>query len=132
MNTPIEVLEMSFPVRVEEYAILPDSGGAGRWRGGCGARRAWRILDHESRAAICCERTVSAPFGLAGGGAGPPASLPVELPDGASRRIGRTSCRERVCQYVYVSVVVGSLQHKITRITIYQATKQLVITLHCI
>src|SRR3546814_9639873 len=77
---------MSFPVRVEEYAIRPDSGGAGRWRGGCGARRAWRILDHESRAAICCERTVSAPFGLAGGGAGSPARLTVELPDGASRK----------------------------------------------
>ena len=44
MNTPIEVLEMSFPVRVEEYSILPDSGGAGRWRGGCGASELDRIV----------------------------------------------------------------------------------------
>ena len=29
MNTPIEILEMSFPLRVEEYALVPDSGGAG-------------------------------------------------------------------------------------------------------
>ncbi len=29
-NTPIEILEMSFPLRVEEYALIPDSGGAGR------------------------------------------------------------------------------------------------------
>jgi len=86
MNTPIEVLEMSFPVRVEEYSILPDSGGAGRWRGGCGVRRVWRVLDHDSRAAICCERTVSAPFGLVGGSAGSPARLTVEHPDGSSRR----------------------------------------------
>ncbi|MFN4087820.1 MAG: hydantoinase B/oxoprolinase family protein [Alphaproteobacteria bacterium] len=86
MNTPIEVLEMSFPVRVEEYSILPDSGGAGRWRGGCGVRRVWRVLDHDSRAAICCERTVSAPFGLAGGKAGSPARLTVEEPDGTRRK----------------------------------------------
>ena len=38
MNTPIEILEMSFPVRVERYEIVPDTGGAGRWRGGCGVR----------------------------------------------------------------------------------------------
>jgi N-methylhydantoinase B len=37
MNTPIEILEMSFPLRIEEYALVPDSGGAGCWRGGCGA-----------------------------------------------------------------------------------------------
>ena len=43
MNTPIEVLEMAFPLRVEQYAIDPDSGGAGRYRGGCGARRVWRL-----------------------------------------------------------------------------------------
>ncbi len=43
MNTPIEILEMSFPVRVERYAILPDSGGVGKYRGGCGVERVWRI-----------------------------------------------------------------------------------------
>src|SRR6516164_9678049 len=45
MNTPVEVLEMAFPVRVERYEINPDSGGAGRFRGGCGARRVWRMLE---------------------------------------------------------------------------------------
>ena len=67
MNTPIEILEMSFPVRVERYAILPDSGGAGRWRGGCGVERVWRILGGPSQVSLCCERTKSPPFGLAGG-----------------------------------------------------------------
>ena len=38
MNTPVEVMEMAFPVRVERYEVNPDSGGAGRYRGGCGAR----------------------------------------------------------------------------------------------
>ena len=67
MNTPIEMLEMSFPLRVEEYALIPDSGGAGTWRGGLGARRVWRVLGHEARAAVCCERSLTPPFGLAGG-----------------------------------------------------------------
>jgi N-methylhydantoinase B len=85
MNTPIEVLEMSFPVRIECYEIIADSGGAGRWRGGLGARRAWRILGNPSHAAVCCERTKSPPFGLAGGQAGSPMRITLELPGGANR-----------------------------------------------
>ncbi len=67
MNTPIEILEMSFPLRVEEYSLVPDSGGAGAWRGGLGVRRVWRVLERDAHAAVCCERTVTPPFGLAGG-----------------------------------------------------------------
>jgi N-methylhydantoinase B len=85
MNTPIEVLEMSFPVRVEEYSVLPDSGGAGRYRGGCGARRVWRVLGNTARGAVCCERSKSPPFGLAGGQAGAPTRIRLEDPDGGIR-----------------------------------------------
>ena len=53
MNTPIEVLEMAFPVRIERYEINPDSGGAGRYRGGCGARRVWRCCRARTRQARC-------------------------------------------------------------------------------
>ena len=87
MNTPIEILEMSFPVRVERYAIVPDSGGPGRWRGGCGVERVWRILGGGSQASVCLERTRSAPFGLAGGGAGAPGRIAVVGPDGAEREL---------------------------------------------
>jgi N-methylhydantoinase B len=87
MNTPIEVLEMSFPVRVEYYEIIADSGGAGKYRGGCAARRAWRILGNDAQAAVCCERTKSPPFGLAGGKAGTPMRIRLETPDGASREL---------------------------------------------
>jgi N-methylhydantoinase B len=86
-NTPIEMIEMSFPVRVEEYTLLPDTGGAGTWRGGLGVRRVWRVLEQDSHAAVCCERTVTPPFGLAGGLTGAPARLMLELPDGSSRRL---------------------------------------------
>jgi N-methylhydantoinase B len=82
MNTPIEILEMSFPLRVEEYALIPDSGGAGTWRGGLGARRIWRVLGHKAHAAVCCERRLTPPFGLAGGRSGGPMRLWLEMPDG--------------------------------------------------
>jgi N-methylhydantoinase B len=85
MNTPVEMLEMSFPLRVEEYSLIPDSGGAGTWRGGLGARRVWRVLGHEARAAVCCERSLTPPFGLAGGCPGGPMRLWLELPDGSRR-----------------------------------------------
>ena len=85
MNTPIEVLEMSFPLRVEEYSVIPDSGGAGTYRGGLAARRVWRILGAQAHAATCCERTITAPFGLNGGQDGAPARLTMELPDGSVR-----------------------------------------------
>jgi len=85
MNTPIEILEMSFPLRVEEYALIPDSGGAGTWRGGLGARRIWRVLGHKAHAAVCCERRLTPPFGLAGGRSGGPMRLWLEMPDGGKR-----------------------------------------------
>jgi N-methylhydantoinase B len=87
MNTPIEMLEISFPLRVEEYALIPDSGGAGTWRGGLAARRSWRVLGHDSQCATCCERSVTAPPGLAGGQDGSPARIRLETPDGVSRAV---------------------------------------------
>ena len=82
MNTPIEQLEMRFPVLVERYEIIPDSGGAGEHRGGCGLRRAWRVLGHTATATVCCERTKSPPFGLFGGRSGSPTSVHLVDPDG--------------------------------------------------
>jgi N-methylhydantoinase B len=79
-NTPIEILEMSFPLRVEEYSLVPDSGGAGTYRGGLGVRRVWRVLENQAHAAVCCERTVTPPFGLAGGLPGAPARLELHPP----------------------------------------------------
>ena len=87
MNTPIEILEMSFPVRIERYEIVPDSGGAGRHRGGCGVERVWRILGNPSQVSVCLERTRSAPFGLAGGGAGGVGRITLIGPDGAEREL---------------------------------------------
>ena len=87
MNTPIEILEMSFPVRVERYELVGDSGGAGRYRGGLGAERVWRVLGLPARASVCLERSKSAPFGLAGGAAGGVGRVAVTTSDGAEREL---------------------------------------------
>jgi N-methylhydantoinase B len=86
MNTPIEVIEMAFPLRLERYEIEPDTGGAGRFRGGCASRRTWRLLeDAEAVGSLCMERMTSPPFGLQGGQAGSPATVILNTPDGKSR-----------------------------------------------
>ncbi|MDP6343788.1 MAG: hydantoinase B/oxoprolinase family protein, partial [Alphaproteobacteria bacterium] len=87
MNTPIEILEMSFPTRIETYELLPDSGGAGKYRGGLGARRIWRILGEQSHASVCCERSKSPPFGLFGGQAGTPTRIYMLGPDGTRHEL---------------------------------------------
>lgn len=86
MNTPIEVIEMAFPLRLERYEIEPDTGGAGRFRGGCASRRTWRLLeDAEAVGSLCMERMTSPPFGLQGGQAGSPATVILNTHDGKSR-----------------------------------------------
>jgi len=48
MNTPVEAVETEFPVRIDSYGLAQDSGGPGKYRGGLGVRRQWRILGEES------------------------------------------------------------------------------------
>lgn len=71
-NMPVEVMEAEHPVRVEEYAFVPDSCGAGHWRGGIGVRRAYRILAPEALLQMRTDRVLFRPYGLAGGEAGGP------------------------------------------------------------
>src|SRR5690349_11170805 len=66
-NMPVEVMEAEHPVRVEEYAFVPDSCGAGKWRGGVGLRRAYRILAPEALLQLRTDRVAFRPYGLAGG-----------------------------------------------------------------
>lgn len=87
MNTPVEIVELSFPLRVARYELVDDSGGPGRFRGGLGVRRAWTVLGAPSHATVCFERTVAPPFGVCGGKAAPPAEVKLVLPDGTERRL---------------------------------------------
>ncbi len=66
-NLPIEAMEMEFPLRVERYALVPDSGGAGRYRGGLGVLRDLRVLAEEATVALRSARQKFPAQGLAGG-----------------------------------------------------------------
>jgi N-methylhydantoinase B len=68
-NTPVEVLELEYPVRVRRYALRPGSGGAGRWRGGAGVVREIELLA-PAEASILSERRRHGPSGAAGGAGG--------------------------------------------------------------
>ena len=67
--TDPEVLESRFPVRLEEFSIRQDSGGAGRHGGGNGVVRKLRFLEPMTATMLSSHRVVP-PFGLAGGGSG--------------------------------------------------------------
>ena len=67
--TDPEVLELRYPVRVEQFGVRRGSGGAGQWRGGDGAIRRLRFLEPMT-AVIVSSRRREGPFGLAGGEAG--------------------------------------------------------------
>lgn len=66
LNTPIEALESSYPIRVTSYRIRTASGGLGRHRGGDGIVRELQALT-QMRATLLTERRAFAPYGLAGG-----------------------------------------------------------------
>lgn len=71
LNTPIEVLEMNFPLRVRRYGVRRGSGGAGRRPGGDGLVREFEFLA-PAQVTLLTERRRHAPWGLAGGAAGAP------------------------------------------------------------
>lgn len=66
MNTPVEAVETEFPVTIERYEFIPDSGGAGRWRGGISLRRDIRFHTDVTFARYS-DRRKFAPLGLFGG-----------------------------------------------------------------
>lgn len=87
MNTPIEIVELSFPLRMERYELTDDSGGAGEYRGGLGVRRAWTVIGTPCHATVCFERTVSGPFGICGGLSAPQGKVALRLKDGSERKL---------------------------------------------
>ncbi len=66
LNTPVEALEYAYPLRVLQYAVRRNTGGAGRFRGGDGIRRDYELLA-AAQVSLLTERRVLGPYGLAGG-----------------------------------------------------------------
>jgi N-methylhydantoinase B len=66
----VEVIEAENPLEVLDYEFVPDTGGAGKFRGGMSQRKTWRMLADEGILQVRADRQTHRPYGLQGGGAG--------------------------------------------------------------
>jgi len=86
-NVPAEVAEVRYPWRVERFELQQDSGGAGKFRGGLGVRRDYRIIAHEAGLTVTTDRVkYTPPWGLFGGKDGKPSITVVYRNDGSEER----------------------------------------------
>ena len=69
-NVPVEMIECDYPIRIEQYGYAADTGGAGKYRGGLGVVREYRMLTDEVYFGVRSDKAVHAPHGLFGGAAG--------------------------------------------------------------
>jgi N-methylhydantoinase B len=81
-NTPAEVIEIAYPLRVDRYGLVPNTEGAGRFRGGLGLTRELTVLDHPATINLSSDRLKIVPWGLAGGKAGGAVDSSLTLPGG--------------------------------------------------
>ena len=93
-NVPCEVIEASYPLRVERYELTSDSCGAGRRRGGLGVRFDVRILEPGTTLSASLDRYRIAPPGVHGGDDGALSGLWVDEGDGIERPAHKVAARE--------------------------------------
>ena len=86
-NLPVEVLEQEYPLMIERYELVPDSGGPGQWRCGSGIRREYRPLAHKMQFSGQGERVRNRPWGVFGGGDGGLGSFEKHDAEGGSHRL---------------------------------------------
>ncbi len=86
-NLPVEAIEQEYPLRVEEYSLIEDSGGAGRHRGGLGLRRVVRPVGHDCTFNGVGERFRHRPWGVFGGEPGAPGRFLLRDAGGAETKL---------------------------------------------
>lgn len=85
-NSAIEETENNLPFMITRYELIPDSEGAGRFRGGLGLRRDWKFPGHEATLTVFSDNRKFAPWGLFGGGSGSPSRY-ILNPDGEAKEL---------------------------------------------
>lgn len=81
-NAPVEMIEADQPLVVERYAMVPDSGGPGRFRGGLALERHLRFKSDNATLQIRSDRRDHPPYGLQGGLCGAPSNVAITRADG--------------------------------------------------
>ncbi len=95
-NAPVEETEANYPVRIVRYALVPDSEGPGRRRGGLGLQRDYLFEEGETTFTILADRDRAGPWGLFGGLAGRPAEYVLNPDTPTERRLGSKTTVELV------------------------------------
>ena len=85
-NSAIEETENNLPFLITRYELIPDSEGAGRYRGGLGLRRDWKFPGHKATLTVFSDNRKFAPWGLFGGGSGSPSRY-ILNPDGEAKEL---------------------------------------------
>lgn len=85
MTMTVEYLELTTPIRVLSWEIVTDTGGPGRWRGGCGTKRSYEILSDDMIVTFVGERFRVQPYGLFGGLSGQVARATVRCGGGPEK-----------------------------------------------
>lgn len=85
-NNPVEVVEAEYPLIIERYGYVEDSGGAGEYRGGLAVGRDYRFENEQATLQLRTDRRRFLPYGLAGGRAGTPSSNVLD-PHGAAHSL---------------------------------------------
>ncbi len=83
MNTPAEIIEAEYPIRIDSQRLRGDSGGDGAHKGGEGLHREYRILCDDMSVTSMFERRVVPPYGLQGGENGAPFRVTIRKADGS-------------------------------------------------
>lgn len=86
-NLPIEALEREYPLMIERYELVNDSGGAGTFRGGMALRRDYRGIGHELSFSVHSERYETRPWGLFGGSSGSTGRHEILFDDGTRKAL---------------------------------------------
>jgi N-methylhydantoinase B len=107
-NYPVEFLEVGYPVRLKRYGIVPDSGGAGRYRGGCGIVREYEILADDAVLAVRIDSVDNPPWGISGGMSGGSGSALLNPGTKDERRIAPLSDGTRVRRGDILRIETGS------------------------
>lgn len=94
-NAPAEMIEADYPIAVERYALVQDTGGAGRFRGGLALERHLRFRANNATLQIRSDRRDHPPYGLQGGRCGAASDVSIRRADG----------REEACRAKFLTTV---------------------------
>lgn len=86
-NAPVEVIESAYPFFIHQYGVVPESAGAGKFRGGFGMVREIEIESEQTTVTVSSDRFSTCPWGLFGGQDAKPGSASIIHADGSREQL---------------------------------------------